>query len=739
MYNESETTVVSAENLWWGSADGPYDNSSLGQCGENLGAGDDVSDTDVNQIDYCPYSVEEFNTDTCAQNSECAPGFYCSTGGSCVEQRTAGFACDESVTELDSASESNGVCSSGYCRDDYDGDGDGDGSCEAGELCWCTGDSTECATDDQTVANGSYAPNDCYAGGSGDTAGERAICNSGSWTGDSCGYGSEYQCNGSCSRSRDVFYCGNLDNTCYNGGSNDLDPCPAGSACSSGTCVSDSLCNSSFEYCGGTGDDQYNTGGLYYCQATCDGAGSCDFATTCELHAVVENLDGSLSAADTEDEDVTSSPQTGVETVYVTHVAIGSRIAEFDVDFSSSRDWTDVSAGVEDNKSFFHYPGGYTSLPGAQGAGYTLYVPIPNNALSNQVVICPGASSLGAVSEGCSNAETKYEADSGVSKVTIEEKRYWKVEGVNGTGGISLVESFDLRDILTRLEVGADSNHEIHFGTVEGIGEVGETFEIIFDPVAQGWDLSSITVSDIDVADDGTDLSLAATADATHWGVNINTSTDTITFTHPTDAANQDIAANSLMTVEIGTNATYEAAGSNQIVNPASVGEYEVHLKINAGSNTETGEVAIPIVDDDTVNVTGYIDTVMSFDIDTAVSDIDCDAGGGISPCNSHGGASDGVGYVVDLGELSLSSVNKSGDSVAHADGLTGNINYIWFDLETNAAGGAVVTVVSQYEALYKDSSNEIPSVGTGSEQQILAASGLYGINHRSALPTQQP
>jgi hypothetical protein len=105
---------------------------------------------------------------------------------------------------------------------------------------------------------------------------------------------------------------------------------------------------------------------------------------------------------------------------------------------------------------------------------------------------------------------------------------------------------------------------------------------------------------------------------------------------------------------------------------------------------------------------------------------------GGAVPCNSHGGANDGAGYVVDLGELFLTSVNKSGDSVMHSDGLIGNINYIWFDLETNASSGAVVTVVSQYEALYKDGSNDIPSVASGSEQQILPASGLYGVNHRS-------
>jgi hypothetical protein len=152
----------------------------------------------------------------------------------------------------------------------------------------------------------------------------------------------------------------------------------------------------------------------------------------------------------------------------------------------------------------------------------------------------------------------------------------------------------------------------------------------------------------------------------------------------------------------------------------------------NAGDGgVETGEIEIPIVDDDTVNITGYIDTVMSFDIDTAVSDTNCESTGG-SACDSYGGAGDGAGYVVDLGELTLDAVNSSGDSVMHADGVEGAINYIWFDLETNASGGAIVTVESQYESLYKDSSNEIPTVGTSGEIQITNGSGLYGLNHPS-------
>jgi hypothetical protein len=196
---------------------------------------------------------------------------------------------------------------------------------------------------------------------------------------------------------------------------------------------------------------------------------------------------------------------------------------------------------------------------------------------------------------------------------------------------------------------------------------------------------------------------------------------------------------------------TIGAAGTGEITvtittdldNPASAAEEEFLIETYdlgadgdfAGGDDaleDSGQLSISIVDDDTVNITSYLDTVMTFDIDTTELDEDCDAAGGASPCDSHGGATDNAGYVVDLGQLSIASVNDSGTSVLHSDGLNGTINSIWFDIETNASGGAVVTVVSLREALYLDGSNQIPDVADGSEQQITAGSGLYGINVQS-------
>lgn len=40
----------------------------------------------------------------------------------------------------------------------------------------------------------------------------------------------------------------------------------------------------------------------------------------------------------------------------------------------------------------------------------------------------------------------------------------------------------------------------------------------------------------------------------------------------------------------------------------------------------------VPIIDDDTTNISGYVDSFITFDIDTAATDINCDATGGEIP-----------------------------------------------------------------------------------------------------------
>lgn len=156
--------------------------------------------------------------------------------------------------------------------------------------------------------------------------------------------------------------------------------------------------------------------------------------------------------------------------------------------------------------------------------------------------------------------------------------------------------------------------------------------------------------------------------------------------------------------------------------NPATAGSYTL------------GQIVVPVVDSDTVEVNGYITSSMVFDLDTGTDNNNC----AFDACLTHSNGAAGANYTVDLGELTTLAVNSSGDSVMHSAGGTGMINWIYFDLSTNAAGGAVVTMESLGSAGrpgYLDGpgtdTQDIP--GTGGT--IVAGTANYGFKYAS-VPT---
>jgi len=568
---------------------------------------------------------------------------------------------------------------------------------------------------------------------------------------EACGYSEFNTCNvGKCQKARNVYRCDAFNDCTHVTWDYDLESCPVGTACSGGECTAANVCNDDYQYCSGySGYYPGGTGDSYYCQGGCDGYGVCDYATHCDQHFKVVELKDYIDAVRTDSSpenhegnwivDVGDSPQLGQVEIGIK--GDGYRIATFNVEFADADlDWGSLDAGGSEGKAFMHYPGGFSAIPGVVDSSYTLYI---QKGIGEKVAICPGAESLSEVDGGCPGLFYADEHSPDVEVVTEDGIEYWKISGLTGTGAFSLV---GVKDTCTRLQGGEESDHDIQFTTSYAIDSSGDTIVVDFIPGqsttdgSQDFDFNGIDVGDIDLEDDGVDKTLCTganpcSAGAGIWGVNISTgSNDTITFTAPTDAGATEIASGSIVHIKIGLNADDPSQGNTRVKNPTVPGSYEIHIRLDNGSDIDFGELEIPIVDDDTVNITGYIDTVLSFDIDTSETDEDCDASGGAIPCDSHGGASDDVGYVVDLGEMTLTTVTKSGDNVLHADGLAGNINYIWFDLESNADGGSVVTVVSLNERLEMDGSNYIPDVAGGSEQQITFADGLYGINHRVGL-----
>jgi hypothetical protein len=437
--------------------------------------------------------------------------------------------------------------------------------------------------------------------------------------------------------------------------------------------------------------------------------------------------------------DMTVAGQFGqVETAIRTR-ADNSLITDFPINFNADLNWSNVDADSLGNKSFFHYPGGIVYLPGTVNNSYSLFV---KKGLGTKVGVCPGAANLDLVNKTCTGIYYLDKGSPNVAVVTINGIQYWQVSGLTGTGAFSLI---DPKDTLTRLQVNTASNHDLEFTSTYAVNSSGDTIVLDFVPNqgttngSNDWDFNGIDVGDIDLVDDGSNKTLCTgsnpcSAGAGVWGVNIDSTADTITFTAPTDAGATEIDAGSIIHVLVGLNATFQAAGNTQIINQDNVNSYEISIRIDNGVDLDFAEIEIPIIDDDTVNVTGFIDTFLTFDIDTASTDIQCDAAGGGNPCDSYGTATDNSGYVVDLGEMTTSAVSTSGASALHSDGGTGNINSIFFDLTSNATGGTAVTVMSANGALNGPGANQIPSVTTGAERHITAGSGLYGINSYAGL-----
>ncbi|MEK9152321.1 MAG: hypothetical protein AAB692_03050 [Patescibacteria group bacterium] len=107
----------------------------------------------------------------------------------------------------------------------------------------------------------------------------------------------------------------------------------------------------------------------------------------------------------------------------------------------------------------------------------------------------------------------------------------------------------------------------------------------------------------MDLTDDGTDVAIAATPVTTTWGAAV--SGQVLTLTNGTTA----VGAGSVMVLEIGTNATFGTAGTNQITN-TTAGSYAIAL---GGTLGDSASLRIAIVD--AVTVTASVDTSLTFTV----------------------------------------------------------------------------------------------------------------------------
>lgn len=224
-------------------------------------------------------------------------------------------------------------------------------------------------------------------------------------------------------------------------------------------------------------------------------------------------------------------------------------------------------------------------------------------------------------------------------------------------------------DTMSTLKESVVANHDIQFTTPTGIS-ASQTIAITFTDFSVAAGLDS---TDIDLLDDGAQLTLAASPSGTTWGA-VRTSATVITLTNGSAA----VAAGSVVRIKIGTNATEAATGDQQITSPAA-GTATISI---AGTMTDSGSISANIISNDQVSVSATVAQSISFALGS----------------NS-----------VSLGTLSSSAATSSTHTMTIA---------------TNAPGGMVATVSG---LTLTSGSNTISACGSGCASTT--GSEQFGIN----------
>lgn len=158
-------------------------------------------------------------------------------------------------------------------------------------------------------------------------------------------------------------------------------------------------------------------------------------------------------------------------------------------------------------------------------------------------------------------------------------------------------------DTMSRLTTSTLSNHDIQFTTPTGVAS-GQTIKLTLQS-----DFTLATLmgfADMDLLDDGVNVTLADTAAGTTWGV--ATTTNTITFTNGTAA----VVAGSVVRIKIGTNATNQSVGTRQITNTTTTGNKTIAV---TGTFTDTGTTTVNMLANDQVALDALVTGSLTFSI----------------------------------------------------------------------------------------------------------------------------
>ncbi len=161
-------------------------------------------------------------------------------------------------------------------------------------------------------------------------------------------------------------------------------------------------------------------------------------------------------------------------------------------------------------------------------------------------------------------------------------------------------------DTMSRLKINTPADHEIAFRLTFATSVTeNETITIGFSSGFAS-DLNGIDCGDIDLLDDGIQEDLNEETDgcgatATEWGASV--SGGVLTLTAPSTAGTY-IDGSSDVVIKIGTNATEEGTGDEQITNPSIPGNYLISI---GGTFGDSKTIAIDIKSFDRVGITAQV------------------------------------------------------------------------------------------------------------------------------------
>ena len=183
-----------------------------------------------------------------------------------------------------------------------------------------------------------------------------------------------------------------------------------------------------------------------------------------------------------------------------------------------------------------------------------------------------------------------------------------------------------------------------------------------------------------------------AAADADNWSIDVTG--NVITIEPETDVG---LTAGRCFRLVWGTATSLGGAGAADTITNGA--EDDDDTIVISGGFGDSGTITVDIIDDDQVSITATVNQSITFDLDTATTDTNSD-----DP------------YSVALGTLTVGAVNRS----------DGTINSIWMDINTNASGGAAITVTSANGAL---ESTAVPADTIPSATATMAAgTANYGL-----------